>query len=456
MSNTHSTTLGSLLCNIMPAYYDMPATFANMASEDADRFQKLPFYLVKNEVKQFPIWNVFEQLLGDISWQANEGNTMRGVTPQRSPVGRAMFVPNPITTVPNKDVYQVTESTENAIVYMHDYESFQFNFIPSFNSFWKNYIQFANTDITSKIGISNDQFLETQMYYTAPYVYLAGTGLTAGNPTTLGNAAQNTAGSKTAAWLVGVTQPGNGTGVQNNLSLRDVFNATMNLQEDLASPPFEAARNMPVDNEGLKGKYAIILSNEAWMNFTYDPDVLNKLNGIAPCDLNLLFKDFRGLLFGTTICKIQRYPWRYNTVNVTDPSGTVLYAAGTFIPPEVFDATDSKWKPNPYWTSRVTAPYEVGWCMGADYGKSIKVGPPPKEFASTNMSQEKFYSLRWNGETRLTDQVLIQYADGSYDLNHYGKQIKFISELTHGFLPGERRYAFPMLYERCRPAFTSV
>src|ERR1035441_4499756 len=319
----------------MPAFYDMPKSFATFASEDPDRLQKLPYYLVKNEVKQFPTWNVFEQLLSDISWTPNEGNVMRAVTPQRSPVGRALFFPNPITTVPNKDVYQVTESQENAIVYAHTYESFQFNFIPSFNSFWKNYIQFADNDVVSKIGISHNQFLETNMWFSSQYAFLAGTGIIS-TPSGLGNSALNAAGSKTAAWLIGQVQPGNNTGVQQNLTLRDIYNASMALTEDFGAPPFEGTRNMPKDNEGIKGKYALITSNEEWMSLPFDPDVLNKLNGLAPCDLNLLFNDFKGLLFGTIIVKINRYPLRFNIIPVTDPSGTTLYAAGTFIPPEIF------------------------------------------------------------------------------------------------------------------------
>jgi hypothetical protein len=34
----------------------------------------------------------------------------------------------------------------------------------------------------------------------------------------------------------------------------------------------------------------------------------------------------------------------------------------------------------------------------------------------------------------------------------YGKQMKFISELVHGYLEGERRYAFPIVIRRARPA----
>lgn len=431
----------------MPTFVDKPAQFANFSIEDTDRLNKLPFYLVKNEVQTFPIWNCFEQLMDDISWQPNEGNIMKGVTPQGSPVISSFFFPNAITTLSNKDLAQVTESTETAIVYKHRYESFQFNFIPSFNSFWKDYLQFADKDIAEKIGCRNNQFIETQMWFSSPNVYLCGQGILTGAPIGLGNIALNAAGSKTAAWLIGVAQT-----VNQNLSLRDAFNIAMALQEDMAAPSFEKARNMPMDNEGLKGKYVIVTSSEAYLNWTFDPDVLNKLNGLAPCDLNILFKDFKGLLFGTTTVKINRFPIRFNIVNINDTNGNLLYSAGNPIPPQIYDATDGKRKPNPYYTSLLSAPFEIAWGLGASFGKTIKVGPPPKEFSAKSMSEEKFYSLRWNAEIQLTDQILVQYTDGTIDMNNYGEQLKFISQAVHGYLPGERRFGFPIIFQRRRPA----
>ena len=440
----------------MPSYYDMPAVFGTVAQESVDKFNKLPFYLVKNEVKVFPTWNIFDQLFGSINWEDNEGNTMKGVTPQRSPVGRAFFFPNDITVAPNKDIYEVTESTEQATVKLHRYESFQFNFLPSFNTFWgSGYIKFADKDIAEKIAIANNQFIETNLWFNAPNVYCAGSGLATGAPTGMGNAAGTAAGSKTANWLINLVTAGgpNGTpSVINNLRLRDVERATINLQEDMAAPPFEGSKNMPKDNEGLKGKYVLVTSTEAWFNFKYDPDV-NQLKSI---NLDLLFEDFRGLLHGVTTVKFHRYPVRFNVVDIKDGAGTVLYPAGTPIAPEIYDNTDSKWKPNPAYTSLVSAPYEIAWMLGADTCKTIKVGPPPKEFAATSMSSEKFYSLKWNGEIRLTDQVLIQYANGQYDLNQYGTQLKFISQCTHGYLVGERRYSIPIIFKRTRPAVATV
>ena len=432
----------------MPAFYDKPAIFGNAVVEDVDRFNKLPFYLVINQVEQYPTWNELDQLYGKINWITNEGNTMKGVTPQRSPVGRSFFFPNPIATVSNKDVYQVTESVEQAVVYKHRFESFTFNFLPSFNAFWETYIQFANRDIVEKIAIANNQFIETQMWFNSPNYYLCGNGIQLGAPVGPGNAAGNAANSKTANWLIATVQgQGGNAGVLSNMRLRDVYRALINLQNDFGAPCFSGVTNMPKDNEGVKGKYVLLLASESWMNFTFDPDVQT----LKPLDLNLLFNDFMGSLFGRMTCKTKKYPIRFSTANITDGAGTVLWAAGTPIDPEIFDVTDQKWKPNPYYNSLVSAPYQINWILGDSFCKTIKVGPPPKEFASQSMDAEKFYKLRWNGETRITDQVLITNPDGTIELNKYGENLQIISQLTLGVLMGERRFAFPIVEKRTRP-----
>lgn len=440
----------------MPSFYNQPGQFSNAIIEPTNRFAQLPFYLVHNEVEQYAGWNEFDQMYGSIPWQENMGSTMEAVTPQRSPVGRSFFFPNPMTVASNKDIYQISESNETAILYKHKYGSFTFNFIPSFQIFWDKYIKFNSDDIVKQIAVSNNQFIETQMWFNASYVYLCGTGLVGGAPTGAGNVALNAANSKTSAWLIAtVNGVGGNTGVVQNLRLRDVYRAIMNLQDDLGAPSFSGSKNMPKDNEGLKGKYALFCGSEDWFNFTFDPDV-NGINGVQgqlkSINLDLLFNDFKGSLFGTITCKIKKYPIRFNTVNVLDPAGNTLWAAGFPIDPEIFDPIDQKWKPNPYYTSLVSAPYSIAWLMGDNYCKTLKVGPPPKEFATKNMSGEKFYSLRWNGEVRLTDQILITNPDGSIELNDFGENLQLKAQLTHGLIMTERRFAFPMIIARSRPA----
>lgn len=423
----------------MPNYYEQPASFQNAVVEDKDRFNKLPFYLVKNEIKTFPTWNVFDQLYGTISWEPNMGNTMKAVTPQRSPVGNVFAFPNNIDVVPNKNIYQVTESSEDARVKAERFESQQFSFVPYFNSFWRDHLQYANKDIARQIAVYNNQFIRTNMWMKSNYVYLAGTGLvnvgtddlamTDNADTTF---SLTTAGvAKSTAWLAAQAAGQ----IKSSLTLRTLFRASLAHREDLAAPAFDGVQNMPEDNEGIKGKYVFVGSTEAFDAFAFDADT----NLLKSINLDLLFKDFNGLLFGKITYKFDRYPLRFND-------------AGKFIAPEIFDNTTKKWLPNPLYTSLVTAPFEVGWLCGAESCKTIKVGPPPKEFSAQSMSAKKFYGLKWNGEIQMTDQVLVTYADGSIDLNVYGTQLKMISQSTFGYLTGEPRYTFPIVYRRSRPA----
>lgn len=412
----------------MPNYYEQPASFQNATVEDKDRFQKLPFYLVKNEIKVFPRWNIWDQLFGDISWEPNMGNVMRAVTPQASPVAQSLFFPQNIDTIPNKNVYQVTESSEDARVKAHRYESQQFSFVPYFTSFWRDHLQYANKDIARQIQVANNMFIRTNAWFKSTYVYLAGTGLVAA-PNGDGDSTLATAGTKTTNWLAAQIPS-----IKNNLSLRTLYRAQLAHREDLGAPPFEGVKNMPDDNEGLKGKYVIIGSTEAWDMFPFDPDT----NLLKSINLDLLFKDFNGLLFGKVVYKFDPFPLRFD-------------ALGNFVPAQIYSDMDKKCKPNPNYTDITKAPYEVAWMVGAESCKTIKVGPPPKEFAAQSMSAKKFYSLKWNGEIQLTDQVLVTYADGSIDLNVYGTQLKFISQCTHGYLVGEPRFTFPILFQRKRP-----
>jgi len=266
------------------------------------------------------------------------------------------------------------------------------------------------------------------MWAKSPNVYLAGTGLTEA-PTGDLDSSFATLGSKTTAWLTAQI-----SSIKSSLSLRSIYRAQLVHREDLGAPPFEGVKNMPEENEGLKGKYIIVGSTEAWDMFAYDPDT----NLLKSINLDLLFKDFNGLLFGKVVYKFDPFPMRFN-------------AAGTFVAPQVYSDTDKKCKPNPDYHDLNKTPYEVAWMIGAESCKTIKVGPPPKEFASQSMSAKKFYQLKWNGEIQLTDQVLVTYADGSIDLNVYGTQLKFISQATHGYLVGEPRFTFPILFRRARP-----
>jgi len=103
----------------MPAQYDLPAAFET-GVEDVNKFNRVPFYLVNNEVKKFRQYDDFTKIFGDITWKPNQGDTMKGVTVQPTPIGNSLFYPARINTDPNKSVFEQLESTETCELYWHD------------------------------------------------------------------------------------------------------------------------------------------------------------------------------------------------------------------------------------------------------------------------------------------------------------------------------------------------
>lgn len=411
-------------------YYNQPEAFKQAQVEDNNKFATLPFYLVKNEVPLFAQWNIWDRLFGSITWKENMGPIMEGVTPQPSAVGEVFFFPKNVTEAPYKNIYEVQESTNTARLKWHRYESFQFNFVPSFQSFWSDHISYAQKDIVRQIAISNNFFIRTNVWFTSPRVIVAGTGLIDA-PIELGNDALTTVNSKTSAWVA--AQLAN---VQTNLSLRVIYDAITILTEDIKAPAFEGQKNMPENNKGLEQKYLIIGSSEAWLQFPFDPSV----QLLKSIQLDLLFGDFKGLLFGTTTFMIDPYPIR-------------IAADGTFPPPEVI-GNDNRIYVNPNYKA---APFEIAFILGDGAYKSIKIGPPPAEFAATKMPAKKFFGMRWNGEVQLTDQILIQTGsiaggDFQYELNRYGLQLQLISQAVHGILAGDQRNLVPIMFRRQRVA----
>lgn len=417
----------------MPSYYDNPTSFASADPEDVDKFNKVPFYLVKNEVEYYPQWNEWDMIFGDIPWTPNMGDKMKGVRPEPSPVGRSLFYPERINVDPKKDIFETLESTEEMQLRWHEYGSKPFSFLPSWQDFRDNQLNFNHKDIVKQVQVGNNLFIRTVVFDKSPNVYLAGdtatSGLLEGAPVETGNGAQNAAGSKTSAWLAAQIPF-----INKTLSARVCKNAAITFAEDLAVPFLEGSQSMPKVNEALKGRYLLLGSTEAWMQLDDDVDIKEKRG--ADVDLNK--GDFSGVLGnGRLMFKAQRFPLRFND-------------AGTFIAPQLVEVGSNKTRPNPLYKA---AKYEVAFMIGADAYRTVKVGPPPKDFS--NVGKDKFYKMRWNGEIRLTDQFTIQRGsiaggDLRFDLNDDGRFLKFKGVTTHGILAGEVYNAMPIFYKRAR------
>lgn len=429
----------------MPSYYDVPligsAQVPNLTIEDVNKFQKLPFYLVKNEVRRFPLYKTWDVLFGTKKWSPNMGSLMRGVRPEFSPIGDSFVFPQAMTGTPAKNVFETQESIEEATLRLHRFESKQFHFLPSFQDFRENQLQWNHDDIIRQIALYNERFIRGMVFYRSPNVIIAGNqGLDAaigaselyqGCPTN-DPAAVIPNDGKTTGWLQSIA-----ANIGQTLTLKLLYKATSYLDDDLGALPFEGTLNTPRDNDLVKGKYVVVCGTDAWRQFTFDPDVAN----LKSINLDLLFDDFKGSLFGMLTCKPEKFPLRFGD-------------DGLFIAPQVVDQVTKKTRPNPNYTNLNVAKYEVAFICGADAWSTITVGPPPKEFAVKNMSAEKFYSLRWNGEVQLTDQLLVKYADGSLDLNRYGTQLQLISQGVFGALAGEVNNVIPIFFRRRRVSTT--
>lgn len=441
----------------MPSYYNLPLANNVFDIEDVNKYNKLPFYMVMNEVSRFPIYKTWDRLVGTKRWQPNMGSIMRGIRPEFSPVGDTFVSPANITDAPTKNVFETLESAEESRLKLHRFESKQFHFLPSFQDFRDNQLKWNHDDIVRQIALFNERFIRGVVLSRSPNLMVAGDQggeLNLGSPT--GDMLPVIAGTqtsfvaaggggalvaKTSAYLQAQAET-----VGQGLTLKVVYKACNILDDDLGAPTFEGTINSPRDNELVKGKYVLITSTEAWRAFVFDDSVAN----LKSLELDLLFDGFRGSLFGMVTAKAEKFPLRmtengvFHAPQITDNSPH----------PTIAGATVNKTRPNPNYTDINISPFEFAFLVGEDGYNSITVGPPPKEFTQRSMDAEKFYSLRWNGEVQLTDQVLIKYADGTLDLNRYGTQLQLISQAVMGVLPAETNNVLPVLFRRRRVATT--
>ena len=457
---------------------------ADAASPTGGNFKSLSYYLAKNEVALYPKWNVYDTLYGSIPWQPNMGSVLTGTTPTPSPVLRTTFMPEVLTAYPKKDQFTVGERTEDASLGMHRFESNRFRFLSNFESFWRDNLSYAQSDIVRQIQTANNIFVRTLMYYQAPDLYISGRGLSSqvthadvytrkrelaqadirkvengGDSSTDvitgGSSGQTITVSAGNTFRNDIATGGTSAVVSEALSLKEIFKAMLVLQEDIQAPPFERTFGGPKTSEMVKGKYVLICSTEAWASLLWDTNLrtgtgTGAATQLAPDRMNLLRDGVAGDLFGKITAKFDPFPLRFS-------------ANGDFIAPQTVDSTTGKCIPNSNYTqinasSNTIGSHEIAFLVGADAFKTISVGPPPKEFASKNMSAKKFYSMKWNGEVNLTDQFLIPTGSGSdpladaagSELNTYGDYLKFISQVIIGGISGDTRYCLPISFLRRR------
>lgn len=418
--------------------------------QDVNTFNRYPFYFAKLQAEMNEFQSVFTPLLGSIPWTPNMGSTIKGVIQTRSANIRQTFYPNPLCDLPKTDIYSTFERTVNGVLYGHNHESPIFNFCPSFTDFHNDHVSMAAEDIVAKQVRDKDLFARSYIFNQSPAVCLPDRTSTAsaigfGNsvmaaPTGIGNDA-GTSG-KTNAWLASVLPQ---IGSPGNLSLNAVNLALTYLCEDAAIKPFSGPQTARGDNPLVNSRYLLITSQEAYTQWIYDP----WLQAHKTVDLNITNAPYQGNLFGRITCRLEQFPLRIavdNTGAVSFPAPEVQVLSGENAGEAI---------PNPAY---VQAQYEVAWLFGMGKGeayKQLRVGPPPKDFAS-NKAPAGFGKMTWNGELTMTTNILVPCLDADGNVtqttNKYGKYLQLISFTNYGMLAVQPRAVLPIIFKRQRGA----
>lgn len=429
----------------MPAQYDLPEFTGWYDQQDVNLYNKLPFYLATMQARRQQIYNTYDKLYGKIPWQPNMGSVMKAVEAVYSPIGRSTFFPNPITELPNRDVFETQERTEQCVVMMHDFFSKNMYFLPSFQDFRTGQVDFQHDDIVRQIGVANDMFIRTVIFQKSPFAYIVGNPAVGGMASAgLGNieivappvipaamdftAANVAVAGKNAAWLQAAAAAVQGV---PGISLRTIKRAVMTMRDQLGAAFFEGTQNTPKDNEVVKGKYVMTGDQEIFDNLVFDPDLPN----LRDITSSVVEDGFAMSPFSQLTFKAERFP-------------LLMKADGTFPVPELVTNTGDV-VPNPDYTNA-----DFGWAFlhGADSYKTIKIGPPPKPFASGDMDIKTFQGMSWNGEVRLSRNIMLKDANGIYDNNSMGRFVRLQAALAMGCLPIRPRNTLPILYRRRMPA----
>lgn len=424
----------------MPFNATLPAIDANLwnqwSQEDKDKYAKMPYFLVKDDQEMRKRYTTHTQLISDtVPWKPNDGEIMKQVIVEDSPIIRQEARPNPLQEEPLADIHTVRERYAEARLYSHEFHSPHFQFLPSFQDFMRGNLLPCRRTLETQIRYYEEFFYRTYIWDYSPYVYFVGHsgGELVSAPVGVG--------AKTTEWLQYNLQQVNGTG---RLSFAELYKAFNVFTEEISATPYEGSSQPGGDSRPLDERYCFVTSSRQWNSWLNDP----WLKENRPLNMNIVTDSFKGDLFGRIRCKLEKYPIRFALTNDKVPS---LPA------PEGYNTTSTDGDYNrtrmaDAYSKIANAPVEVGWFYGGRNYRKIRVGAPPEFFSGSASDPNKIAGMEWSGQINATRNFLIPKKDSGgnivWDTNSFGKYVKFQSLLAMGIIATHPFNVMPVVYSR--------
>lgn len=415
----------------MPTFTDLADLARAYDVQNQAELSKYDVFFVLNSIKRHQLKQCWNYFLADKRWQPNMGPTMQGVRIEPTPVVRQFFRPAAITARANKDIFDQQEAQERATVRWHKYHSLQMYFLRNFQDFISDQIKPAQSDIDDKIIYGNELFLRTALWDRAPMLYVCKQN---GDPLVV---APNSgppayaADPKAQNWIA--QQIADCDSRLTPEIMDGIYNTA---KEEMGIFPMDGAgamAKMPKENDPMEGKFAVLLSSEAYGQLKWTPG-FDKLRAITD---DVLHKRFMGALFGDLNVKAESLPIRFGE-------------DGTVPAPQVVEAGTKEMVPGPLYAKIAGSPVEIGWFIGGDVASAIEIGPPPRDFGG-GASARKISGMQWNGKTRITDEILhFDAVQNVYEYNTDKEYLQIRGTATHALLPKRARNILPFMFRRTR------
>jgi hypothetical protein len=419
----------------MPVFYNLAPTNPLLSEiQNTSWYNELPVWMAMQEVNDlidFPRWT---KKYKKRSWKPNMGPLLQTVIAERSPKSSQVNTPANMNETTLSTVVAHYERANYANMKVQNFQSFQFHWLPSQEDFRTGQVATAKDDLMRQISFAYDDFIRWQAFNTAPNVYVvgkAGGGLT---PVLYGEA------TPTSTWRDAnfLTTQGNNVGAvgagflnyEQICAIRTIFETIV------GATPWNGSPGTPAENATLKGKFILTGGSDIYDALAFDRWVLDN----RPIQMNLLNSLFRGAISDNITFLQEKWPIAFTEAGVQPPEEIEMQL------PNLTYGSQFNYEviPNPDY---VNAPYRVAFLEGNEPSEILEIGPPPAPFSQQNISQEKFVKMKWNGEVKLTDNLLINYGNGiTPDTNKYGELVQLIAKCAMGFVPKKSRWCLPIIY----------